>query len=267
MLQSNLLDISGGGLKSQKEKQLDRDCPWPDTYTQVESIPRYWLGALLQRLNTKFDDSRLEAITRADGNGVRKLIQFACGLEDSSSLPPSCHSKYVCTEWFLHVYKQHGSRLDGGWPDDFVEVDGSIDWTGGGSYRLSAGPGGVYIQHVEITSKVKVPFSDVPATAKVNMNWSDAKAEFDESYDVKCIKLFKKEGQALLARDTKQNRKALAESIKNKDVAAAEKRHNCIVAVEPGTAQAFKPRTPTPKKRLPQGDVPELPQLQEAIVA
>lgn len=251
LLQGDMLDMNGTSVQTAKQRQMNVNEPWPKTYTTVDMIPRFWLCAFLQKVAPDFSDIVLAAVVKADKSAVKKLITFACGLQDAAALPPACRNKLVCSMWFERLYEVHGRRLSQQWVSSFVSPQGAIDWLRGGVYLVAqdGSKPAFAIKHCELPTPVLLPLVLEPGTA-VKDNYSDAAAEIDDGLGIKCINLFKGDGAKLLERDQKPWRQNLALSIEGGMTSAASQANASQVVVADGVMAMFKQAPPKAAKAL-----------------
>lgn len=109
----------------------DEEEPWPDTYGVWRLIPKYWLWAWVVGVQPKFTPELVERVDAADKRAIRKILEFATGRKDTSTVPTACCDKLIMARTLTQAYKDLGSRLSDSWVEAILPT-GVIDWNAHG---------------------------------------------------------------------------------------------------------------------------------------
>lgn len=241
------LFLTGKHGSTNKSRQLDKEVPWPTSYTTIGQLPRAWMCPFLQLAEPGFTDEVLALVSADSGDTVKRLIYFATGLHDGSGLPKECLNKSVCSRWFIELYKNLGQRFRSEWVRHHLNAKGEVDWNSGGVYCWKSAPedNANLIQHITgATGKPRVCLESEEDTA-IAYNWSDWDAQL-AVIEVKCYKCLANRGadfEAFLS-----DQRDLAKDIFQKKEDMEKEESARSVVVSSGTQKALQKPKVSPVK-------------------
>jgi len=127
-----VLKVAKGDVHKKREAK-DPSSMLHNTLIRLGSVPKKFLGGLLQSWYPVLTDARLKAPDKSEeaGDGIYKAFYYECGVSSSDPIPPGCHTKQVFEETF------YARRITLGKPMQDVEwtTQGGIAWASSGMFR------------------------------------------------------------------------------------------------------------------------------------
>lgn len=156
------------------------DTQFDPKMSKLSQVPKYWLAGLMYQWQHKLSKATLEGLDAAEPETIRRLIEFATGVDVKSwRLPRSALTKAVLSKTLTARYSAYGGRLNDKWLKAAISGT-TIDWQSHGVYRWSAKPEAplkaVALESVNWTL-VELPTDCSFSTqAGILENWSDVRA-------------------------------------------------------------------------------------------
>lgn len=117
---ANIMHDGFGALPSgvKNEAAADHTKPWDASYTHIRKLPTAWLWSFLcHNIQSGIDDTIAGRMKAHDKKAVFKLLEYACGVPESTPLPRECLDKFMFSAALRKLYTNlgggGGGRLEG----------------------------------------------------------------------------------------------------------------------------------------------------------
>lgn len=166
-------------LDTSKEKSKQKESNWPESYTYIAKLPKYWMADfLVQASGGTLTSALLETMDSQDSEIVGNLFRMSCQVQKSDPMPRAALDKRVCLRMCMRRYENVGRRLSG-WRDKFVRANGEVDWLRGGCYEPTfVGGRVVSVKHIGGETVAVPDYLNITDVFKIKSAWDDADACF-----------------------------------------------------------------------------------------
>lgn len=156
------------------------DTQFDPKMTKMSQIPKYWLASQLNSWQPKLTKTSLEALDSAEPETIRRLVEFATGVDAKSwRLPRSALCKQVLAKTLLARYTAYGCRLSDKWLAGAVKSS-TIEWQNWGVYRWTptkdASEQAIALETVNGTQADLPTDCRFSTKAGIQETWSDVRA-------------------------------------------------------------------------------------------
>lgn len=156
-----------------------KDLFWPDSYTYISRLPKYWLAEFLAGMSDReMSLADFELIDGQDPEAVGKVFRMALQVAKTDPLPRVALERRVTYRMFEERYAMCGKRLVG-WKRKAMAANGTIDWLKGGVYTPVVHEAKVVqVRHVCGDVATIPDYLTITSSFSIQHAWDDTEACF-----------------------------------------------------------------------------------------